>query len=83
MKIKSILFAITFVTLMLISGSEVLASGAYGTGAYGSVTNTSNDEQEIHETVDAGIEDVLPQLGVTMSAVLGLFTTGYLLNKTK
>lgn len=68
---------------MMLNRTSVFASGAYGTGAYGSVTNPSNNNQETHTTVDAGIEDIVPQLGITMSAILGLLTTGYLLNKTK
>ena len=78
--IKTAVLASTFVAIMFIGATQVTASGAYGTGAYGSVTDTAS---ETHETVDAGLVEMLPQLVTTFTAISGLFTTGYLLNKTK
>ncbi len=81
--IKTAVLASTFVAIMFIGATQVTASGAYGTGAYGSVTDTASETQETHETVDAGLVEMLPQLVTTFTAISGLFTTGYLLNKTK
>lgn len=75
---KSTLIAGTFVALMFISGQDVIANGSYGSDVTLEVTTP-----EVHETVDAGLADMLPQIATSSVAFTGLITTTVLLKKTK
>lgn len=66
----------TFAILLYIGANETLASGAYGSDVVLKTVTT-----EVHKPVDAGLADMLPQLGTAFAALSGLVTTSVLLKK--
>lgn len=71
--------AITTVAVLLFGG----ANNALASGAYGSDVIVETFTTEVHETVNAGLADMLPQLGIAFASVSGLLTTTLLLRKNK
>lgn len=69
----------TLVALFSVLSTPVNAAGAYGSDNVLAVV----DDVEYHETVDAGLENLAPQLVTTLVALSGLITTSVLVKRTK
>ena len=76
-KLKLAMVISTFVALTFLASKPVSA------GLYGSSTVLPSANEEIHETVDAGVEDLIPQMATTFVALSGLISTSVLIKKIK
>ena len=77
-KMRLALAATTLVALMTLASTPVSANGAYGSGVVLAVV-----DEEVHETVDAGAVDLIPQVITSLVAISGFVTTSVLIKKTK
>jgi hypothetical protein len=71
---KTIL-SLSIVAIMFV-GVPTVSADSYGS----TITSVIVED---HQTVDAGIAEMLPELTVTATSIFGLMTTSFLLKKTK
>ena len=77
-KIRLAIMLSTFVALLFIASTPVSADGAYDLG-----TVLPKASREVHEPVNAGIEDLISQTVMALTALSGVATTSFLIKKTK